>query len=50
MSLVVVMDYGAGNALRGFEIGMFYFFSKTLFYTHIQRYTATAGTKYYKTM
>ena len=25
-------------------------FSKTLFYTHIQRYTAAAGTKCYKTM
>ena len=26
MSLVVVVNYGAGNALRGFEISMFYFF------------------------
>ena len=26
MSLVVVMNYGAGNALRGFEIRMFYCF------------------------
>ena len=26
MSLVVVVKCGAGNALRGFEIGMFYFF------------------------
>ena len=24
-------------------------FSKTLFYTHIQRYTAAVGTKYYET-
>ena len=50
MSLVVVMNCGAGNALRGFEKSMFYFFSKNLFYTYIQRYTATAGTKCYKTM
>ena len=47
MSLVVVVNYGAGNALRGFEISMFYFFSKTLFYTHIQRHTAAVGTKCY---
>ena len=26
MSLVVVMNCGAGNVLRGFEISMFYFF------------------------
>ena len=26
MSLVVVMNCGAGNALHGFEISMFYFF------------------------
>ena len=48
MSLVVVMNCGAGNALHGFEINMFYFFYKTLFYTHIQRCIATAGTKCYK--
>ena len=48
MSLVVVMNCGTENALRGFEIGMLYLFSKTLFYTHIQRYTATAGTECYK--
>ena len=47
MILVVVMSCGAGNARHGFEISMFYF-SKTLFYTHIQRYTAAVGTKCYK--
>ena len=49
MSVVVVMQFGAGNALHGIEISMFWFY-KTLFYTHIQRYTAAAGTKGYKTM
>ena len=29
----------------GFEIGVFNFFSKALFYTQIQRYIATPGTK-----
>ena len=38
-------ECGAGNALHSFEINMFYF-SKTLFYTHIKRYTA----KFYITM
>ena len=31
MSLVVVMNCGTGNALRGFEISMFYFFLKLYF-------------------
>ena len=44
MSLVVVMHFGAGNALHGIEISMFWFYL-TLFHTHIQRYTAAAGTK-----
>ena len=50
MSLAVVMNCGAGNALHGFEIRMFSFFSKTLFYTQIQRYTAAAGTTCYITI
>ena len=36
MSLVVVMNCGAGNALRGFEISMFYFFLK-LYLIHISK-------------
>ena len=36
MSLVVVIDCGVGNALRGFEIGMFYFFLK-LYFIHISK-------------
>ena len=36
MSLVVVMNYGAGNAVRGFEISMFYFFLK-LYFMHISK-------------
>ena len=36
MSLVVVVNCGAGNVLLGFEISMFYFFYKTLFYTHMK--------------
>ena len=36
MSLVVVMNCGAGNALRGFEISMFYFFLK-LYFIHISK-------------
>ena len=36
MSLVVVMNCGAGNALRGFEISMFYFFIK-LYFIHISK-------------
>ena len=44
MSLVVVMHFGAGNALHGSKISMFWFYS-TLFYIHIQRYTAAAGTE-----
>ena len=40
MGLVVIMNCGAGTALHGFEISMFY--------THIQRYTAAVGTKFYK--
>ena len=49
VSLVVVMHFGAGNVLHGIEISMFWF-DQTLFYTHIQRYTAAAGTKSCKTM
>ena len=49
MSLVVVMYFGAGNVLHGIEISMFLFY-QTLFYTHIQRYTAAASTKSCKTM
>ena len=44
MGLVIVMHFGAGNELHGIEISMFWFYW-TLFYTHIQRYTAAAGTK-----
>ena len=36
MSLVVVVNCGAGNALRGFEISMFYFFLK-LYFIHISK-------------
>ena len=36
MSLVVVMNCGAGNALRGSEISMFYFFLK-LYFIHISK-------------
>ena len=36
MSLVVVVNCGAGNALRGFEIRMFYFFLK-LYFIHISK-------------
>ena len=36
MSLVVVMNFGAGNALRGFEISMFSFFLK-LDFIHISK-------------
>ena len=36
MNLVVVMNYGAGNVLRGFEISMFYFFLK-LYFIHISK-------------
>ena len=36
MSLVVVMNCGAGNALRGFEISMFYFFL-TFYFIHISK-------------
>ena len=36
MSLVVVMNCGAGNALRGFEISMFYLFLK-LYFIHISK-------------
>ena len=36
MSLVVVVNCGAGNALRGFEISMFYFFLK-LYSIHISK-------------
>ena len=36
MSLVVVINCGAGNALRGFEISMFYFFLK-LYFIHISK-------------
>ena len=36
MSLVVVMNCGAGNALRGFEMSMFYFFLK-LYFMHISK-------------
>ena len=36
MNLVVVMNCGAGNALRGFEISMFYFFLK-LYFIHISK-------------
>ena len=49
MSLVVVMHFGAGNTIRGIEISMFWFYL-TLFYTHIQSYTAAAGTNSCKTM
>ena len=34
MSLVVVMNCGAGNALHGFEISMFYFFLNFILYTY----------------
>ena len=34
MSLVVVMNCGAGNAPRGFEISMFNFFLKLYLYTY----------------
>ena len=37
MILVVVMNCGAGNALRGFEISMFYFFSKFFYFIHISK-------------
>ena len=37
MSLVVVMNYGAGNTLHGFEISMFYFFLK-LYFIHTSKY------------
>ena len=37
MSLVVVMNCGAGNELHGFEISMFYFFFK-LYSIHISKY------------
>ena len=36
MSLVVVVNCGAENALYSFEIGMFYFFLK-LYFVHISR-------------
>ena len=36
MSLVVVVNCGAGNALRGFEISMFYCFLK-LYFIHISK-------------
>ena len=36
MSLVVVVNCGAGNALRGFEISMLYFFLK-LYFIHISK-------------
>ena len=36
MSLVVVVNSGAGNALRGFEISIFYFFVK-LYFIHISK-------------
>ena len=36
MSLVVVMNCGAENAIRGFEISMFYFFFK-LYFIHISK-------------
>ena len=36
MSLVVVVNCGAGNALRGFEISMFYFFLK-LYSIHLSK-------------
>ena len=36
MSLVVVMNCGAGNALRGFEISMSCFFLK-LYFIHISK-------------
>ena len=36
MSLVVVVNCGAANALRGFEISMFYFFLK-LYFIHISK-------------
>ena len=36
MSMVVVMNCGAGNALRGFEISIFYFFLK-LYFIHISK-------------
>ena len=36
MSLVVVVNCGAGNALLGFEISMFYFFLK-LYFIHISK-------------
>ena len=49
MSLVVVMYFGAGNALRGIEISMFWFY-QTLFDRHFQIYIAAAGTKSCKTM
>ena len=38
MSLVVVMNCGAGNTLRGFEISMFYFFLKLFLYTYPKIY------------
>ena len=36
LSLVVVMNCGAGNALRGFEISMFHFFLK-LYFVHVSK-------------
>ena len=38
MRLVVVMNCGAGNALRGFEISMFYFFLNFILYTYPKIY------------
>ena len=38
MSLVVVMNCGAENALRGFEISMFYFFKNFILYTYPKIY------------
>ena len=38
MSLVVVMNCGAGKALRGFEISMFYFFLNFILYTYPKIY------------
>ena len=35
MSLVVVMNCGAGNALRGCGISMFYVFFPKLYFIHI---------------